>query len=140
MNDFLFLCIQEGHTALSDWWPSMLWAKHEIDFTSCHINQKELYSEWLSYTPWPTVFTRSSLQIQWYRQVESKKIKSYHVKVNFKNRSDNVNIRKSRLQSKENHQDQRINNGITFAATWMDLEIIILSEISQTKKDKYNMI
>ena len=25
----------------------------------------------------------------------------------------------------------------TFAATWMDLEIIILSEGSQTKKDKY---
>ena len=24
-----------------------------------------------------------------------------------------------------------------FAATWMDLEIIILSEISQTEKDKY---
>ena len=27
-----------------------------------------------------------------------------------------------------------------FAATWMDLEIIILSEVSQTKKDKYHMI
>ena len=27
-----------------------------------------------------------------------------------------------------------------FAATWMDLEIIILSEISQTEKDKYHMI
>ena len=26
------------------------------------------------------------------------------------------------------------------AATWMDLEIIILSEVSQTKKDKYYMI
>ena len=25
-----------------------------------------------------------------------------------------------------------------FAATWMDLEMIILSEISQTKKDKYH--
>ena len=24
-----------------------------------------------------------------------------------------------------------------FAATWMDLEIIILSEVSQTEKDKY---
>ena len=32
-------------------------------------------------------------------------------------------------------------NGILpFAATWMDLEIIILSEISQTEKDKYYMI
>ena len=27
-----------------------------------------------------------------------------------------------------------------FAATWMDLEIVILSEISQTQKDKYHMI
>ena len=28
---------------------------------------------------------------------------------------------------------------MSFAATWMDLEIIILSEISQTEKDKYRM-
>ena len=27
-----------------------------------------------------------------------------------------------------------------FAATWMDLEIIILSEVSQMEKDKYHMI
>ena len=27
-----------------------------------------------------------------------------------------------------------------FAATWMDLEIIILSEVSQTENDKYHMI
>ena len=27
-----------------------------------------------------------------------------------------------------------------FAATWMDLEIIILSEVSQTEKDKYHML
>ena len=27
-----------------------------------------------------------------------------------------------------------------FAATWMDLEIIILSEVSQIEKDKYHMI
>ena len=26
------------------------------------------------------------------------------------------------------------------AATWMDLEIIILSEVIQTEKDKYHMI
>ena len=31
-------------------------------------------------------------------------------------------------------------NEITpFVATWMDLEIIILSEVSQTEKDKYMM-
>ena len=27
-----------------------------------------------------------------------------------------------------------------FAATWVDLEIIIQSEVSQTEKDKYHMI
>ena len=27
-----------------------------------------------------------------------------------------------------------------FAATWMDLEIIILSEVSQTEKDKYMIL
>ena len=27
-----------------------------------------------------------------------------------------------------------------FAATWMDLEIIILSELSPKEKDKYHMI
>ena len=26
------------------------------------------------------------------------------------------------------------------AATWMDLEIVILSEVSQTEKDKYHMM
>ena len=29
---------------------------------------------------------------------------------------------------------------MSFAATWMDLEIIILSEVSQTEKDKRHMI
>ena len=29
---------------------------------------------------------------------------------------------------------------LPFAATWMDLEFIILNEISQTEKDKYCMI
>ena len=32
------------------------------------------------------------------------------------------------------------NEILPFAATWMDLEGIMLSEISQTKKDKYCMI
>ena len=27
-----------------------------------------------------------------------------------------------------------------FAATWMVLEVVILSEVSQTEKDKYHMI
>ena len=32
------------------------------------------------------------------------------------------------------------NEILPFAATWMDLEITILSEVSQTEKDKYRMI
>ena len=32
------------------------------------------------------------------------------------------------------------NEIMAFAATWMDLEIIVLSEISQTEEDKYHMI
>ena len=32
------------------------------------------------------------------------------------------------------------NEIMPFAATWMDLEIIILSQVSQTEKDKYHMI
>ena len=32
------------------------------------------------------------------------------------------------------------NEIIPFSATWMDLEMIILSEVSQTEKDKYHMI
>ena len=31
-------------------------------------------------------------------------------------------------------------NEIIFAATWMELEILILSEVSQKEKDKYHMI
>ena len=32
------------------------------------------------------------------------------------------------------------NEIMPFAATWMQLEIIIRSEVSQTEKDKYHMI
>ena len=34
----------------------------------------------------------------------------------------------------------KMNEIMSFAATWMDLEMIILSEVSQTAKDKYYMI
>ena len=32
------------------------------------------------------------------------------------------------------------NERMPFAATWMDLKIIILNDISRTEKDKYHMI
>ena len=32
------------------------------------------------------------------------------------------------------------NEIMPFAATWIDLEFIILREVSQTEKDKYHMI
>ena len=32
------------------------------------------------------------------------------------------------------------NEIMKFAATWIELEIVILSEISQTEKDKYHMM
>ena len=35
-----------------------------------------------------------------------------------------------------NHKKDEIT---PFAGTWMDLEIIVLSEVSQTEKDKYNV-
>ena len=34
----------------------------------------------------------------------------------------------------------RKNEIMSFAVTWMDLEIVILSELSQTEKDKYHMM
>ena len=29
---------------------------------------------------------------------------------------------------------------MSFAATWMDLEVIVLSKVSQKEKDKYHMV
>ena len=40
----------------------------------------------------------------------------------------------------EYHSAIKRNEIMPFAATWMDPEIIILSEVSQTEKDKYHMI
>ena len=40
----------------------------------------------------------------------------------------------------EHHSVIKKNEIMSFAAIWMDLEGIMLSEISQTKKDKYCML
>ena len=40
----------------------------------------------------------------------------------------------------EYHSDIKKNEIMPFAATWIDLEIIIQSEVSQTEKDKYHIV
>ena len=40
----------------------------------------------------------------------------------------------------EHYSAIKMNEILPFVATWMDLEIIILSEVSQKKKDKYHTI
>ena len=44
------------------------------------------------------------------------------------------------LYAMEYYSAIKKNEIMPFAATWMDLEIIILSEVSHTEKDKYHMI
>ena len=44
------------------------------------------------------------------------------------------------MYTMEYYTTTKKNEILTFAATWMDLKIIILSEVSQTEKDKYYMI
>ena len=39
----------------------------------------------------------------------------------------------------EHHSVIKKNEIMSFAAIWMDLEIIMLSEVSQTQKDKYHI-
>ena len=41
---------------------------------------------------------------------------------------------------KSNHSAIKQNEIMPFAATWMELETLILSEMSQKDKDKYHMI
>ena len=43
------------------------------------------------------------------------------------------------IYTMEYHSAIRKNEIMPFAATWIDPEIIILSEVSQTEKDKYHM-
>ena len=49
-------------------------------------------------------------------------------------KEDVVRVRNGILLSRKRDET------VAFAATWMDLGIIILSEVSQAEKDKYHMI
>ena len=44
------------------------------------------------------------------------------------------------IYTMEYYSAMKKNKIMPFAATWMDLEILILSKVSQTEKDKYPMI
>ena len=44
------------------------------------------------------------------------------------------------MYTMETTQPEKDHEILSFAATWMDLEGIMLSEISQTEEDKYCMI
>ena len=43
------------------------------------------------------------------------------------------------IYTMEYYSATKKNKIMTFAATWIDLEIVTLSEVSQTQKDKYHM-
>ena len=49
-------------------------------------------------------------------------------------------IKKMYIYTMEYYSAIKKNEIMPCAATWLDLEIIILSELSQTEKDKYHMI
>ena len=44
------------------------------------------------------------------------------------------------IYTMEHYSAIKKNEIMPFAATWMDLEIIILSEVSQKEKDRYHMV
>ena len=44
------------------------------------------------------------------------------------------------IYTMEHYSSIKRNKIMPFAATWMDLEIVILSEVSQIEKNKYQII
>ena len=44
------------------------------------------------------------------------------------------------IYTMEYYSAMKKNEIMPFAATWMDLEILILGEVSQTEKEKYYMV
>ena len=51
-----------------------------------------------------------------------------------------VDKEKQYMYTMEYYSGMKKNEMKSFAVTWMDLEIIILTEVSQKEKDKYYMI
>ena len=49
-------------------------------------------------------------------------------------------IKKMYIYTMEYYSAIKKNKTMPFAATWMDLEIVILSEVSETEKDKYHVV
>ena len=47
---------------------------------------------------------------------------------------------KTQMKRQMTTQPYKKNKIMPFAATWMELETLILSEVSQKEKDKYHMI
>ena len=52
----------------------------------------------------------------------------------------NIIQRTFKIYHNEYYLAVRRNERMSFAATWMDLEIIILSEVNQREKDRYHII
>ena len=53
---------------------------------------------------------------------------------------DKEDVKYTHTHTLEYYSAIKKNEVMPFAATWMDLEIIILSEVSQREKGKYHMI
>ena len=51
-----------------------------------------------------------------------------------------VRIMRRNIYTMEYYSAIKKNETMPSAATWMDLDIIILNEVSQAEKDKYHMI
>ena len=48
--------------------------------------------------------------------------------------------KKQYIYATEHYSAIKKNKLMPFAATWMDLEIVILSEVSQTEEDRYHTV
>ena len=54
--------------------------------------------------------------------------------------TDDCNIKICYIYTMEYYSDIKKNKIMPFSATWMELETVILSEVSQKEKDTYRMI